>query len=281
MTRRQALNHARELFATHKIEDASLEAELLLRHTIKLDRTQFYTEPDRMLTKQQEETYWQFIERRIKGEPSAYITGHREFFGLDFYVDKNVLIPRPETELLVEQAITHAVNYPNPLIVDVGTGCGNIAISLAVHLPQAKIYASDISEAALKVASRNCLKHQVGDRVKLVVCNLLEPIPTPVDLIIANLPYVLTVDVPQVNTSGFEPYLALDGGSDGMAIIRRLCLQAKDKLQPAGCLLLEIGVGQSKIAADLLQNLYPSANIVFMSDFNGIERVVCMTLPKH
>ena len=281
MTRRQALNHARELLATHKIEDASLEAELLLRHTLKLDRTQFYTEPDSTLNKQQEETYWQFIERRIKGEPSAYITGHREFFGLDFYVDKNVLIPRPETELLVEQAIAHAGKYLNPLIVDVGTGCGNIAISLATHLPQVKIYAIDISEAALKVARRNCLKHQVGDRVKLLVGNLLEPTPTPVDLIIANLPYVLTADVPQVNTSGFEPHLALDGGSDGMAMIKRLCLQAKDKLQPDGCLLLEIGMGQSKIAADFLQNLYPSANIDIMSDFNGIERVVCVTLPKH
>jgi release factor glutamine methyltransferase len=281
MTSRQALNRARELLANHKIEDASLEAELLLRHTLKIDRTQFYTEPDRMLTKQQEETYWQFVERRIKGEPSAYITGHREFFGLDFYVDKNALIPRPETELLVEQAIAHAGKYLNPLIVDVGTGCGNIAISLAARLPQAKIYAIDISEAALKVASRNCLKHQVADRVKLLVGNLLESATTPVDLIIANLPYVLTADVPQVNTSGFEPHLALDGGLDGMNVIKKLCLQAKDKLQPAGCLLLEIGVGQSKIVADFLQNLYPSANIVFMSDFNGIERVVCMTLPKH
>jgi release factor glutamine methyltransferase len=281
VTRRQALNHARELLAAHTIEDASLEAELLLRHTLKLDRTQFYTEPDLALTKQQEETYWQFIERRTKGEPSAYITGHREFFGLEFYVDKNVLIPRPETELLVEQAIMHAGNYTNPLFVDVGTGCGNIAISLASHLPQAKIYAIDISAAALKVASRNCLKHQVGDRVKLLVGNLLEPVPTRVDLIIANLPYVLTIDVPQVNTAGFEPHLALDGGSDGMAIIKKLCLQAKDKLQPAGCLLLEIGMGQSKIAADFLQNLYPSANIDFVLDFNGIDRVVCMTLPLY
>jgi release factor glutamine methyltransferase len=281
MTRRQALNHARELLAIHKIEDASLEAELLLRHTLKLDRTQFYTEPDLTLTKRQEKTYWQSIERRIKGEPSAYITGHREFFGLDFYVDKNVLIPRPETELLVEQAITHAVNYPTLLIVDVGTGCGNIAISLAVHLPQAKIFAIDISAAALKVASHNCLKHQVGDRVKLLEGNLLGPVSTPVDLIIANLPYVLTIDVPQVNTFGFEPHLALDGGSDGMTLIKRLCLQAKDKLQPAGCLLLEIGVGQSKIAADYLKHLYPSANIDFVSDLNSIERVVRMTLPLH
>ena len=281
MTRRQALNHARELLASHKIEDASLEAELLLRHTLKIDRAQFYTEPDRTLTKQQEETYRQFIERRIKGEPSAYITGHREFYGLDFNVDDNVLIPRPETELLVEQAIAHAAKNQHPVIVDVGTGCGAIAISLAVHLPQAKIYAVDISEAALKVASRNCRKHRVRDRVKLLAGDLLEPTPTSVDIIIANLPYVLTTDVPQVNTFGFEPCLALDGGMDGMDIIKRLCLQAKDRLRPDGCLLLEIGIGQSKIVAELLQELYPSVNIDFVPDLRGIKRVVCVTLPPH
>jgi release factor glutamine methyltransferase len=279
MTRRQALNRARELLANHKIEDAPLEAELLLRHTLKIDRAQLYTEPDLMLKKQQEETYGQFIERRMKGEPSAYITGHREFFGLDFKVDKNVLIPRPETEILVEQTIARAVNYPNPVIVDVGTGCGAIAVSLAVHLPRAKIYAIDISKEALKVANRNCRMHQVGDRVKLLAGDLLESAPVQVDIIVANLPYVLTVEVPQVNTSGFEPSLALDGGPDGMGVIKRLCLQVKDRLHPTGCLLLEIGMGQSKMVADYLIKHYPSANIEFVSDLSGIERVVCMTIP--
>jgi release factor glutamine methyltransferase len=279
MTRQQALARARELLDRHKIEDSSLEAEILLKHTLKIDRTQLFTEIDSPLKKRQEDTYRTFIKRRIKGEPSAYITGHREFFGLDFLVDKRVLIPRPETEILVEQAIARAGNYRGPIIVDVGTGCGAIAVSLALHLPHAEIHAVDISKAALKVATRNCLKHGVEDRVKLLVGDLLEPVPITVDIIVANLPYVLTAEVPQVNTSGFEPPLALDGGVDGMDMIKRLCLQAHDKLRPAGCLLLEIGMGQSKIVSGVLREFFPAASVEFVSDLSDITRVVCMTLP--
>ena len=279
MTRQQALARARELLDRHKIEDSSLEAEILLRHTLKIDRTRLFTELDSPLKKRQEDTYRTFIKRRSKGEPSAYITGHREFFRLDFFVDKRVLIPRPETELLVEQAIAQAGNYRRPVIVDVGTGCGAIAVSLALHIPHAEIYAVDISKAALKVATRNCLKHGVGDSVKLLVGDLLESAPTLVDIIVANLPYVLTAEVPQVNTYSFEPRLALDGGMDGMDVIKRLCLQAHDKLQPAGCLLLEIGMAQSKIASVVLQEFFPAASVEFVPDLSGIRRVVCVTLP--
>ncbi|MDD5288791.1 MAG: peptide chain release factor N(5)-glutamine methyltransferase [Dehalococcoidales bacterium] len=281
MTRRQALDAARELLAVQKIADASLEAELLLRHALEIDRTQLYTEPDCALTPRQEETYRSCIERRIKGEPSAYITGHREFFGLDFYVDKNVLIPRPETELLVEQAVTRASKHPHPAIVDVGTGCGAIAISLATHIPHAKIYATDISPAALEVASRNCQKHRVEDRITLLTGNLLIPVPVMADIIVANLPYVTTADLPQVNTSGFEPSLALHGGWDGLDLINRLCLQARDRLSFGGCLLLEIGPGQGKKLADFLRKIYSSANIDLLFDLNGLERVVCLTLSLH
>jgi release factor glutamine methyltransferase len=280
VTRRQALIYAGELLARHKIEDASLEAELLLRHTLKIDRAALYTEPDRLLTKRQAETYRQFIERRLQGEPSAYITGHREFFGLDFCVDRNVLIPRPETELLVEQIIARAGNYQNPVIVDVGTSCGAIAVSLAIHLHQAKIYATDISPTALKVARRNARKHNVKDKITFLAGDLLEPLPDSVDIIAANLPYVLTDDVPKVNTSGFEPIQALDGGEDGLDVIKRLCLQAKDKLRPDGCLLLEIGMGQSKATNELLENIYLTAKIDIVPDLSGIQRVVCLTLTK-
>jgi release factor glutamine methyltransferase len=281
MTRGEALKRARELLARHHIEDAALEAEVLLRHTLKIDRTQLYTETDCELKQRQANTYRTFIKRRIKGEPSAYIIGHREFFGLDFYVDKHVLIPRPETELLVEQTILRAKQYKNPVIIDVGTGCGVIVVSLVKNLPDAEIFAVDISKAALKVAARNCLAHDVEDRVKLLHGDLLAPVPTQVDIIVANLPYVLTSDVPRVNTFGFEPSLALDGGTDGMDVVKRLCLQAKKRLRPAGCLLLEIGMGQSKKTSDILQELYPAANIEIMSDLSGIARVVCITLlPK-
>ena len=279
MTRREALKRARELLARHRVEDAALEAELLLRHTLKIDRAQLLSEPECELKQKQTDTYKTFIKRRIKGEPSAYITGHREFFGLDFYVDKHVLIPRPETELLVEQTILHAKQYMNPVIVDVGTGSGAIAVSLAKNLPDAEIYAVDISKTALKVAGRNCLAHGVEDRVQLLRGDLLESVPAQVDIIVANLPYVLTADVPLVNTAGFEPSLALDGGADGLDVVKRLCQQAKDRLNPGGCLLLEIGLGQSQRTSDILQELYPVANIEIMSDLNGIARVVCLTLP--
>ena len=279
MTRRQALARAGELLARHKIEDATLEAELLLRHTLKIDRAQLFTDLDSSLKKRQEQTYRTFVKRRIKGEPSAYITGHREFFGLDFFVDKRVLIPRPETELLIEQAIAQSANYQRPIIVDVGTGCGAIAISLAMHIPQAEIYAIDISKAALKVATRNCLKHDVADRVKLLAGDLMEPAPIPVDMIVANPPYVLTADMPQVNTFGFEPHLALDGGRDGMDVIKRLCLQTRDKLRPAGCLLLEIGMGQSERISDFLHKLYPSGTVDCIADLSGVKRVVSLTMP--
>lgn len=281
MTRGEALKRARELLARHHIEDAALEAELLLRHTLKINRAQLLSEPDSELKSRHADTYKTFIKRRIKGEPSAYITGHREFFGLDFYVDKHVLIPRPETELLVEQTILRAKQYKNPVIVDVGTGCGAIAVSLAKNLPDAEIYAVDISKTALKVAGRNCMEHHVEDRVQLLRGDLLESVPNQIDIIVANLPYVLTSDVPQVNTAGFEPSLALDGGADGLVVINRLCLQAKDRLRPAGFLLLEIGLGQSQKAADILQELFPSANVEIIPDLSGIERVICLTLlPK-
>ena len=279
MTRGEALKRAREMLVRHHVEDAAFEAELLLRHTLKIDRAQLYTEPDCEMKQKQADTYKTFIKRRIKGEPSAYITGHREFFGLDFHVDKHVLIPRPETELLIEQTILRAKNYRNPVIIDVGTGSGAIAVSLAKNLPDAEIYAVDISKAALKVAGRNRLAYEVADKVKLLRGDLLEPVPSQVDIIVANLPYVLTSDVAQVNTTGFEPSLALDGGADGMDVVQRLCLQAKDRLRPAGCLLLEIGLGQSQKILDLLRELCPAANFEILPDLSGIARVVCLTLP--
>ena len=279
MTRGEALKRAREMLVRHHVEDAAFEAELLLRHTLKIDRAQLLSEPDLELKQKQADTYKTFIKRRIKGEPSAYITGHRKFFGLDFYVDKHVLIPRPETELLVEQSILRAKNYRHPVIVDVGTGSGVIAVSLAKNLPEAEIYAVDISKAALKVASRNCMGYKVEDRVKLLHGDLLGPVPVQVDIIVANLPYVLTLDVAQVNTAGFEPSLALDGGTDGTNVVQRLCLQAKDRLRPTGCLLLEIGLGQSQKILDLLRELCPAANFEILPDLSGIARVVCLTLP--
>jgi release factor glutamine methyltransferase len=232
-----------------------------------------------VLTAQQEADFWHKVERRVKGIPSAYITGMREFYGLKFNVDDSVLIPRPETELLVEKAIEIACNYSAPVIADIGTGCGNIAISLAVNLPHASLFATDISQKALDTAHRNCERHNVERRVRLCAGDLLEPILQPVDIIVANLPYVRTADLPAVNTNGYEPRLALDGGEDGLDVIRRLCAQAGGKLKCGGSLLLEIGLGQRQEIVDLLSTLFDSMRIQVTTDLNSIDRVVCLTLP--
>ena len=165
MTLQQALAHAREILTTNNIEDAPLECELLLRHALRVSRVQLYTDLNHKLSPEQEDTFWHLIKRRLNGEPTAYIAGHREFYGLDFCVDSYVLIPRPESELLVEKALDLAQSRTLSTIAEIGTGCGAIAISLALNLPQAEIYATDISASALDIALLNCQKHGVASRV--------------------------------------------------------------------------------------------------------------------
>jgi len=273
VTLKQALAHARRILAANKIEDAPLESELLLRHALKISRVQLHTDPNHELSPEQEDTLRHLIERRLNGEPTAYITGHSEFYSLDFYVDPHVLIPRPESELLVEKALDLAQSRAK--IAEVGTGCGAIAISLALNLPQAEIYATDISAPALKIALVNCQKHGVVNRVHLLQGDMLDPLPEAVDLIVANLPYVKESELPATN---FEPVLALDGGADGLQKIRQLCSQVSYKLHPEGCLLLEIGQGQRKAITTLLDNFFPGAKIEVIPDLSGIDRVVSLTL---
>ena len=281
MTLQQVLSQARKVLAANNIEDASLESELLLRHAMKNDRVQLYSDLTRELSPDQEAVFGQLVERRLKGEPTAYITGHREFYGLDFYVDPRVLIPRPESELLVEKALELAQSRHIAAIADIGTGCGAIAISLALNLPQTKIYATDISASALEVAQINCHKHGVADRICLLQGDLLDPLPEPVDLIIANLPYVKESELSRTCPASFEPKVALNGGPAGLEKIRQLCRQAKGKLNPQGCLLLEIGQGLGKVVTALLRRLFPSASVTVAPDLSGIERVVSLGLtPK-
>ncbi len=279
MTLKQALNHTRRILTANNIEDASLECELLLRYTLKISRVQLYLDLDHELTSKQEEDFRDAIKRRLNGEPTAYITGYREFYGLDFYVNSNALIPRPESELLVEKALNLAQYHSVSTIADVGTGCGAIAISLALNLPQVKIYATDISAPALEVALFNCQKHGVANRIYLLPGDMLEPLPEPVDLIVTNLPYVKHSEL--LPLADFEPLLALNGGSDGLGKIRQLCRQVSDKLHPEGYLLLEIGQGQSKAVTTFLRSLFPSAEVEVTSDLRGIDRVVSLHLTQN
>jgi release factor glutamine methyltransferase len=274
LTLKQALRRARDVLVENNIEDAPLESELLLRHTLKIDRVKLYLELDSELTPRQERAFWRLVQRRLSGEPAAYITGHREFYGLDFRVNPDVLIPRPESELLVETTLAIAKNHPLSVIADIGTGSGALAISLAVNLPQARIYATDISAAALKVARLNCRKHGVADRVHLLEGNLLEPLSEPVDIIVANLPYVRKSELDTQS----EPPLALDGGADGTETIKQLCRQAGGRLKSGGWLLLEIGQGQGEEINDILHNFFPDDEVKVFPDLAGIERVVICRL---
>jgi release factor glutamine methyltransferase len=273
---KQALNHARRALRDRNIEDAPLEGEILLKHVLGTDRASLFSHYELELTPRQEDNFLKVLARRLRGEPTPYITGHREFYGLDFFIDRHVLIPRPETELLVEKAIALVGKKPIRKIADIGTGSGAIAVSLAVNLPEVIVYATDISARALKVASRNCLKHRVVDRVILLRGDMLEPLTEKVDLIVANLPYVRSGDVQGVLT--FEPVSALDGGADGFDTIRLFCRQAGKHLTRGGSLLMEIGQGQAADTAALLMKEFPGAIMESYRDLAGIERVVEVSL---
>ena len=275
MNLRQALTNARETLAAGNIEDPALESEILLRHVLAIDRAGLYSDLDRELNQRQEKVLNQLLERRRRGEPSAYITGHRDFYGLEFIVNHDVLIPRPETELLVDLALQLAKDNNIKKIADIGTGCGAIAISLAKGLPQATIFATDISKEVLEIARQNCLRHGVAERVILLGGDLLKPLEKPVDMIAANLPYVREGDLP---LHGYEPRVALDGGKDGLDKIKNLCRQVGRKLNRGGYLLLEIGQGQAEMVVDILCKAFPATSIEVHKDLAGIERVVSLRL---
>lgn len=279
MTLAQALSVASRMLSSGGIENAPLVCELLLRHVLKISKVQLYLDLDQILTLEQEEAFRQLVQRSLNGEPVAYITAHREFYGLDFYVDPRVLVPRPESELLVDMALDTAKRHDISSIADIGTGCGAIAISLALNLPKANIYATDISTSALDVAIINRQKYRLEKRIRFLQGDLLEPLPESVDLIIANLPYVRNSEIVPGSAISFEPHLALNGGSDGLKIISKLCHQAGNKLHPAGHLLMEIGQGQSEAVNELMRSLFPSAMVEVKTDLNGIERVVSLALP--
>ena len=292
-----ALTRAGKALGNAGIEESRLEAEILLTHALGVTRAQLHAHAHSQLSCTELASYRQLIERRARREPVAYMLGHKEFYGLDLLVDHRVLIPRPETELLVEKAIeiserqlgslssSHSPNsHLRPMIADIGTGSGAIAISLAVHLSQALqpcpgqtiVFATDASPKALEVAACNCRRHGVEDRVRLLQGHLLEPLPEPVDLILANLPYVSQAELAHLppEISQYEPREALDGGSDGLKHIRRLLSQAGRYLKSGGIMLLEIGATQGEAVAELGERYFPAASVEIAQDYAGLDRVV-------
>ena len=278
MKRGQALAQARSVLADNNIDDALIEGEILLRHILGINRAQLFSDLDCDVSPYQVKNLMEFVARRVRGEPTSYIIGYREFYGLDFMVNPHVLIPRPETELLVDKAISLARNNPIFKVADIGTGCGAVAISLAINLPEITVYATDISSSALEVARENCRIHKALDRIILLQGDMLGPLPELVDLIIANLPYVRETDISTKGLLSFEPRLALNGGKKGLDKIEQLCYQAGEKLHKNGSLLLEIAQGQAEAVTNNLHNIFPSALIEVERDLAGIERMVYLGL---
>ncbi len=260
---------------------ASFAAELLLMHVAGRDRSWLYAHPEDLLSPQQAAQFFALVERRAAGEPTQHLTGTQEFWGLEFEVTSDVLIPRPETEHVVEVALSRLgeARRNAPLrIADIGAGSGCIAVALAKELPAAKILATDVSAPALEVALRNAARHGVADRVKFVECNLLDGVAEPAqfDLIVSNPPYVGTRDRESLpkEVRDHEPDAALFAGEDGLALYPALIAQAAARLAPGGVLVLEIGIGQFEAVSDLLDAARGWTRVSAMPDLAGIIRVI-------
>lgn len=254
-----------------------LDAQVLLGHVLGWSRARVLGEGQATLTPEQHARFQQLIARRAALEPVAYLVGHKEFYGRDFAVTPAVLVPRPETELLVEAALQWARAQANrPLVIaDIGTGSGIIAVTLALHLPAARVYAIDLSQDALGIAARNVAQHGVAARVTLLHGDLLAPLPEPVDLLVSNPPYTVLAEIDE-NVRRHEPANALDGGPDGLHVYRRLLAQAPARLAAGGAVLLEIGATQAAAVTALAREHFPDASVSVQQDLAGWDRVVAI-----
>ena len=266
------------------VPEARREAGSLLAHVLKRDRSFMLSHAEDAVGEEQSEIFRLYLQRRAEGEPLQYITGHQEFFGLDFEVNRSVLIPRPETELLIETVLKlFATVDKAPLICDVGTGSGCIAITLVHELPQSRAVALDISPEALAVAERNAARHSVGDRIRFLESDCFAALneqgaqQLPFDLIVSNPPYVENGAIAglQREVRNFEPHTALVAGDDGLRVIRRLLSDAGSFLKTGGFFLFEIGFNQGAAVEQLLdrERWRP---LGIHADLQGIPRIVAL-----
>jgi release factor glutamine methyltransferase len=263
------------------IESPRLDAEVLLRHVIGIAKAQLYLRIDETIKAEAEHPFWELLRRRARREPLAYITGRKEFWSLDFSVTPDVLIPRPETELLVEAVLerTRQLLKSRAKIVDLGTGSGVIAVCLAKELPEAQISAVDISSAALQVARANAERHGVAHRIRFLHGDLFAPLAEEresFDLIVANPPYVRSADVAKLEPEirEWEPMAALDGGRDGLDIYRRIASQCRSYLTATGHVVLEIADAMGEAAAQIFANAGGFETATLSRDYAGKDRVM-------
>ena len=277
---REAWLLGREHLLAIGVEAAGLEAEVLLRHVLGMSRTDLYLAWERAVSAATWDRFRALLEERARGRPVPYLIGHREFMGLDLLVDERVLIPRPETEILVEFLLHVLRGLPAARIIDVGTGSGAIAVALAKFLPRAQILASDLSADALAVAAENATRHGVADRTAFVRGDLLAPAQeqgwTQVDAIVSNPPYVdpETAQTLPREIRDYEPAMALLAGEGGTAFHARLAVEAPGLLRPGGWLAVEVAAGQAPAVVELLERTGTFHHIRVVNDLQGIARIV-------
>lgn len=282
----QAINEAATRLKAFGVEHERLTAGALLAHVLGVDRTHLLVESEEQVGDAHYKNYSRLIERRAAGEPLQYITGHQEFYGLDFIVTPAVLIPRPETEFLVERIIKLMDDsMPSPLIVDVGTGSGCIAVALAANVPRARVIATDLSAAALEIARTNAERHGADHRIEFFQGDLLEPLETrhlenAVDVLASNPPYVNDghAGLIQREVKDWEPREALFGGVEGLDFYRWLLVEGLTFVKPGGYMIVEIGYGQLDAIREMIAALeWELVDVV--NDLQGIPRTITLRKP--
>jgi release factor glutamine methyltransferase len=249
-----------------------LDAALILAHVLRRPREYLIAHGEEPLSAEQGGAFAKLLSLRVAGMPIAYILGARPFYDREFRLTSHVLIPRPETEHVVEAALSWAAGRPGPLwVVDVGTGSGVIGVSVAAHLPAAQVVATDVSFPALQIAQIN---GEGLPNLHFAQSDLLSALSGPFDIIAANLPYIATADLSVLDVAKFEPHIALDGGPDGLVLIRRLLAQAPTRLRRPGLVLLEMGADQGAAVAALGRAAFPAADVRVLKDLAGLDRVV-------
>jgi len=280
-TIQKLLNWVTEHFTKKGIDSPRLSAELLLSCVLAMKRIELYTQFDKTVDKQQLDRLHELVERAGRNEPVAYLTGKTEFYSLQLNVTSDCMIPRPETELLVERAIEFLRTHPGKQFVcDLCTGCGCIAVAIAKNFTDADIIATDISDAALNIAAKNVEKHQLGERTRLLCGDLFDAFVPPLDvdkfdLIVCNPPYVSAPEFEKLdkNIKDYEPKLALFAGADGLEIYRRVIEKADQFLKRDAALMLEIGFAQGKAIKELLEQTGSFAEITIEKDLHDNDRI--------
>ncbi len=273
------LQHALQQQLPPNLDDTNASALVLLSHVLQTPKTWVLAHPEARLNSEQHQRFVKLVQRFAEGEPLPYLTGRQEFFGLEFKVSPAVLIPRPETELLVEEALAWLRAQPDPLsALDLGTGSGCIAAALASRLPSLRVTALDISADALSLAAENARALRVSERVTFMQADLIPSALPRFNLICANLPYIPTHQLSAVNSLPYEPAQALDGGTDGLRLLRRFFNQAPRHLSPGGLLLAETEADLGAETRSLALEAFPDAQVDLLKDLNQRDRLVRVQL---